>query len=91
MSSEQENMRRALDEMRMQNDDNMKTINARNSECAATNRELLETRHRLQERETEIDELRKAIHEVEQKNRHLSDKINEIIYNKATNYKNKTL
>jgi hypothetical protein len=54
-------MRRALDEMRLQNDDNMKTINARNSECAATNRDLLECRHRLQERESEIDELRKAV------------------------------
>jgi len=47
MTMEQENMRRALDEMRLQNDDNMQTINARNSECALTNRELLDTRHRL--------------------------------------------
>jgi len=31
------------------------------------------------------------MHEVENKNRQLNDKINEIIYNKAAQYKEKTL
>ena len=35
--------------------------------------------------------MRAALEAVEQKNRSLSDKINEIIYNKASHYKDKTL
>lgn len=84
-------MRRALDEMRLQNEDNMRTINQRNAECAQLNRDLLDTRHRLGDRDNELEALRTAMENVEAKNRSLSDRINEIIYDKAGNYKEKTL
>ena len=55
--------------MRLQNEDNMRTINQRNNECAQLNRDLLDTRHRLGDREAELDALRTAIEQVEAKNR----------------------
>lgn len=42
-------------------------------------------------RDAENDDLREQIIQVERKNKQLSDKINEIIYNKATSYKERTL
>lgn len=63
----------------------------RNEEIAHLNKELLETKHLLGEREAELDDTRHALAEVEKKNRQLSERINEIIYNKAALYKEKTL
>lgn len=90
-TSDIENLKRALDDLRFQNEDNINTINLRNHENADLNRELLETKHALGEREAELDELEAQMSEVEKKNRLLNDKINEIIYNKAAVYKEKTL
>ena len=45
----------------------------------------------MSEREQELEDLRAAMEHVESRNRQLSDKINEIIYNKARMYKDKTL
>lgn len=42
-------------------------------------------------RELENEDLREQILAVERKNKALNDKINEIIYNKATSYKERTL
>lgn len=42
-------------------------------------------------REVENEDLREQILAVERKNKALNDKINEIIYNKATSYKERTL
>ena len=90
-TSDVENLKRALDDLRFQNEDNINTINLRNHENADLNRELLEAKHALGEREAEGDELEAQMAEVERKNRLLNDKINEIIYNKAAVYKEKTL
>lgn len=86
-----ENLKRALDDLRFQNEDNINTINLRNHENADLNRELLETKHALGEREAELDEMQAQMNEVEKKNRMLNDKINGIIYHKAAVYKEKTL
>ena len=86
-----ENLKRALDDLRFQNEDNINTINLRNHENADLNRDLLETKHTLGEREAELEELQAQMNEVEKKNRMLNDKINEIIYNKAATYKERTL
>ena len=45
----------------------------------------------LGERMAELENLAQQMAEVEGKNKALNDKINEIIYNKASNYKEKTL
>ena len=45
----------------------------------------------IDERDTEIENLKFTIIEVEKKNHLLNDKINEIIYHKAAAYKEKTL
>ena len=50
-------MKRALDDLRFQNEDNINTINLRNHENADLNKELLEVKHALGEREAELEEL----------------------------------
>lgn len=50
-----------------------------------------ELKQAIGQRDAENEDLQAQIIAVEKKNRMLNDKINEIIYNKATNYKNKTL
>ena len=86
-----ENLKRALDDLRFQNEDNINTINLRNEENADLSQQLLETQHQLGERCAELEEMAIQMQELEQKNRQLNDKINEIIYNKAAVYKEKTL
>lgn len=55
------------------------------------NKELHDCKMRLEDRDECIAELRANLADVECKNRQLNDKVNEIIYNKATMYKEKTL
>ena len=77
--------------MRFQNEDNINTINLRNEENADLSHQLLESQHQLGERCAELEELAHQMAEVEAKNRALNDKINDIIYSKAAQYKEKTL
>ena len=86
-----ENLKRAVDDLRFQNEDNINTINNRNDENQRLNQELLQTQHILGERDAELDDLRFQMGEVEKKNRALNDRINEIIFNKAAAYKEATL
>lgn len=51
----------------------------------------MELKQACNQRDTENEDLYAQINAVENKNRMLNDKINEIIYNKATHYKEKTL
>ena len=83
-------MKRALDDLRFQNEDNINTINLRNEENAELSQALLEAQHQLGERCAELDEMAAQMAIVETKNRLLNEKINEIIYNKAAMYKEKT-
>ena len=53
--------------------------------------QLLDTQHQLGEKLSELEQMALQMQEVEGKNRALNDKINEIIYNKAAVYKEKTL
>ena len=53
--------------------------------------QLLDTQHQLGEKLSELEQMAHQMQEVEGKNRALNDKINEIIYNKAAVYKEKTL
>lgn len=52
---------------------------------------LLDAQHQLGERLAELEDQSAQMAEVEAKNRALNNKINEIIYNKAAQYKEKTL
>jgi hypothetical protein len=45
----------------------------------------------VQERDTCIEDLRGQLADVENKNRQLSERINEILYTKAKSYKDKTI
>lgn len=51
----------------------------------------MDAQHALGEKCSELEELAHQMQEVEGKNRALNEKINEIIYNKAAQYKEKTL
>ena len=77
--------------MRYQNEDNINTINVRNEENMSLSQQLLDTQHQLGEKLSELEQMAHQMQEVEGKNRALNDKINEIIYNKAAVYKEKTL
>ena len=54
-------------------------------------RETVEVKQRVQERDTCIEDLRGQLADVENKNRQLSERINEILYTKAKSYKDKTI
>jgi len=84
-------LRKALDDLRLQNDENIKTISHRNDQIAVLQRDLIDLKRRVEDREKLIEDLRGQIQDVDCKNRQLNDKINEILYNKATMYKEKTL
>ena len=86
-----ENLKRALEDLRFQNEDNINTINVRNEENADLSQQLLDTQHQLGEKIAELEDLAQQMAIVEGKNKALNDKINEIIYNKASQYKEKTL
>ena len=60
-------------------------------ELAEIGRLNMELKQMIANRDSENDDLREQINAVEKKNKMLNDKINEIIYNKATNYKERTL
>ena len=77
--------------MKYQNEDNINTINVRNEENMSLSQQLLDTQHQLGEKLSELEQMAIQMQEVEGKNRALNDKINEIIYNKAAVYKEKTL
>ncbi len=85
------NLRKALDDLRFQNDENISTINLRNEQLAMAQRETVEVKQRVQERDACIEDLRAQLADVENKNRQLSDRINEILYTKAKSYKDKTI
>ena len=53
-TEDNENLKRAIDELKLQNEDNINTINVRNEENSDLNQQLLETQHRLGEREIEL-------------------------------------
>ena len=78
-SSEIENLKRALDELRMQNEENLNTIHNRNIEVAELSRLNMELKQACNQRDTENEDLYAQINAVENKNRMLNDKINEII------------
>lgn len=52
-----ENLKRALDDLRFQNEDNINTINLRNEENVDLSQQLLETQHQLGERCAELEEM----------------------------------
>jgi GTPase involved in cell partitioning and DNA repair len=54
-------------------------------------KELLDQRERVNHAQAEVDALKLVVSELEQKNRRLSDRLNEIIFNKASVYKQKTI
>jgi len=72
-----------LDDLRFQNDENISTINLRNEQLSMAQRETVEVKQRVQDRDNCIEDLRGQLADVENKNRQLSDRINEILYTKA--------
>lgn len=54
-------------------------------------RETIEVKQRVQDRDNCIEDLRAQLADVENKNRQLSDRINEVLYTKAKSYKDKTI
>lgn len=90
-SAEIDNNKRVIDELKYTGQESMNTIHQRNMELAELGRLTLELKQLVAQRDVENEDLREQIVAVESKNKMLNDKINEIIYNKATSYKEKTI
>jgi hypothetical protein len=84
-------LKRAQDELKYQNDENIRTINTRNEQLAISQQETLEMRLKCEERDRMIDELKLQVQDLELRNRQLNDRVNEVIYSKASEFKNKTI
>ncbi len=54
-------------------------------------KDLLDFREKAQHSCAEVDALKLVVSELEDKNKRLSDRLNEIIFNKASVYKQKTI
>ena len=78
-------------DLKLQNDDLHQRLAAKSDESRQMQEEMFywkETGERLQ---TEVNDLKRIVEDVEDKNRKLIEKLNEQIYMKATEYKEKTL
>ena len=84
-------LKRALDDMKYQNEENMRTLNMKDEEVRFLQKDIIAWKEICAKGEEEIHDLKEIVADVEDKNRKLNEKINEIIYNKASAYKQKTL
>lgn len=77
--------------MRYQNEETRREISHKNEEISALNRDILSWREVVERLNSENKELQLVIEDIENKNRKLVEKINEQIYMKAAEYKERTL
>lgn len=77
--------------MRYQNDEAYRKITLKSEECASLNLEIMSWKEVNDRLNQENSDLKSVIDDLESKNRKLVDKLNEQIYLKASEYKEKTL
>ncbi len=86
-AQEIENLKRALNDIKYQNEENMRTINLKEDENRFLQKDLQGWKEVLEKTSMENQRLNEIIEELEQKNRMMNEKLNEVIYNKASAYK----
>ena len=91
LQQDNDNLKRALDDLRYQNEEAIRTINMKDEEIRFLQKDIMTWREMKDKQSDEIEALKQIITDLEDKNRKLNEKINSIIYNKAAIYKEKTL
>lgn len=85
------NLKRALDDLRYQHEDSMRVIAVKNEEIRHLQNDMSGMREMHAKLERDIEHYQNIIADLEDKNRKLNEKLNEVIYNKASAYKQRTL
>lgn len=80
-----------MDDMKYQNEENLRVINTKDTEISYMQKDIAQLREIIDRGQEEQEELKKLIEELENKNRRLNEKLNEVIYNKAAAYKERTI
>jgi predicted nucleic acid-binding Zn-ribbon protein len=84
-------MRRTIDDLKYSNEEHIKTIHLKDEEVRFLHKEIQTWREVIDKSGDEVTALKEIIADLEDKNRKLNEKLNEIIYNKASAYKQRTL
>ncbi len=90
-AAEVERLKRAIDDLKYQNEEQLRLMNAKDEEVRFLHKDLQAWKEVCDKSADETSELKAIIADIEDKNRRLSEKLNEVIYNKASAYKAKTL
>jgi hypothetical protein len=80
-----------LDDLKYQYEDLIKTFGLKEDENNFLQKDLMAWKDIMDKATDEISMLKRLVGELEEKNRKLNHKLNEVIYNKADAYKKKTL
>ena len=90
-TQESENMKRAIEDFKYQQEESLRVINLKDQEILFLQKDLTQLRELIDRGQEDNEGLKRIISELEAKNRRLNDKLNHVIYNKAAAYKEKTL
>jgi len=90
-TQESDNLKRAMDDLKYQQEESLRIINLKDQEILYLQKDLSQLRELLDRGQEEHEGLKVLIAELEAKNRRLNDKLTQVIYNKAAAYKEKTL
>lgn len=88
---EADHYKRAIEDIRITHEENIRKLMLRDEEVRLAHKEINELNDKSNHQSAEIEALKLVITELEEKNRKLSEKLNEIIFNKAAVYKQKTI
>ena len=84
-------LRRALDDVKYEKDDLVARVGANSHEHEGLRKEILVWKDMVNRHVDENTELKKIIEDLEQKNRKLSESLDYYLYNRAADYKERTL
>ena len=84
-------LKRAVEDTKYQNEEYLRQIHMKNQEISSQQTDIAQLRHMLEKSDEDSDNFKAIITELEEKNRKLNDKLNEVIFNKAAAYKQRTI
>ncbi len=88
---EGEHMKRTIEELRYAHEEQLRKIMQKEEDNRMLSQQIVDQKERVIHSIAEVDALKLVVTELEEKNRRLSEKLNEIIFNKASVYKQKTI
>lgn len=88
---EKDNLRRAIDEMKYQNEESVRQINVKNEEIESLMDQMDGLAKIIEKKEFAIADLKASVLQLEMKNRKLNETVNKAIYGKTQNNIDKTM